>query len=132
MSSSKKVQQLKLVDGIMAAWNKLKDFFKNLWSDVSSGAFDFLKPVTDLWDKFTDNAQNTTNLIPAKNENTKAIKLPDLKHLKTDVVRNQSNNFNITINAVKNDDSESITDKVMNRVSDFSKTFLYDPVPEVL
>ena len=116
----------------MAAWNKLKDFFKNLWSDVSFGAFDFLKPVTDFWDTFTGNAQNTTNLIPTKNENTKAIKLPDLKHLKTDVVRNQSNNFNITINAVKNDDSESITDKVMNRVSDFSKTFLYDPVPEVL
>ena len=110
----------------------MKDFSKNLWSDVSSVVFDFLKPVTNLWDKCTSNAPNTTELIPAKNENTKAIKLPDLKHLKTDVVRNQSNNFNITINAVKNDDPESITDKVMNRVSDFSKTFLYDAVPEVL
>ena len=50
----------------------------------------------------------------------------------SEVNRTQNNNFNITINAAKNDDSESISDKVMNRISNFSKTFLYDPVPEVL
>ncbi|MBR1734566.1 MAG: phage tail tape measure protein [Alphaproteobacteria bacterium] len=68
-----------------------------------------------------------------KKENaTKKLELPKIEPMHSEINRTQNNNFNITINATKNDDSESITNKVMNRVSDFSKTFLYDIVPEVM
>lgn len=42
--------------------------------------------------------------------------------------KTQNNNFTITINGAKNDDAESLSKKVMDKVSTFGKTFLYDPV----
>ncbi len=50
----------------------------------------------------------------------------------SEINRTQNNNFTINIQADKKDDAEKISQKVMSRVSDFSKTFLYDTVPEVL
>ncbi|MBR1733836.1 MAG: hypothetical protein IJ730_00040 [Alphaproteobacteria bacterium] len=67
-----------------------------------------------------------------KDNATKKLELPKIEPMHSEINRTQNNNFNITINSAKNDDSESITNKVMNRVSDFSKTFLYDTVPEVM
>ena len=125
-----KINSLGIVEPILSAWEKVKSFFK-----------DFLNMITPMWDKVTSpisdlfsNAKNmVSNIFFKKEQSTpERLKIPEIKPAQSEITRNQSNNFNITINAVKSDDSETITNKVMNRVSDFSKTFLYDAVPEVL
>lgn len=61
------------------------------------------------------------------------LKIPrELKPANSNVTRNQNNNFSITINAAKNDNPETIADKVMNRAGDYSKTFLYDEAAEAI
>ena len=61
------------------------------------------------------------------------LKIPrELKPANSNVTRNQNNNFSITINAAKNGNPEAIANKVVNRVGDYSKTFLYDEVAEAI
>ncbi len=59
-------------------------------------------------------------------ETSSRLRMPDLKNLKPEVTRNQNNSFNITVNASKNDNAESISQKVVSKISDYSRTFLYD------
>lgn len=128
-----KIDKLGIVDHILNAWEKLKDFFKGFFDEIAPLWNKFTMPISNLF----DGAKNTISKIGSifsKNESqlSAKLKMPELKSTSPEVTRNQNNSFNITINATKNDDSESITNKVINRVSDFSKTFLYDAVPEVL
>ena len=124
-----KIKQFAFVDDIIKAWERVKTFFK--------GFFDYLTP---LWDKFS-NIFSSDGGIVSKFKNTfgfgeekksLTLNIPKVSNPQSEITRNQNNNFAITINAAKNDDSESIANKVMNRVSDFSKTFLYDEATEVI
>lgn len=67
-----------------------------------------------------------------KDNATQKLELPKIEPMHSEINRTQNNNFTINIQVDKKDTAENISQKVMNRVSDFSKTFLYDPVPEVL
>lgn len=128
-----KINTLGFVDHIFNAWKKLKSFFEG-----------FFNEITPLWNKFTTPLSNLFNgtksavskiagiSLKDRSSSDAKLKIPEIKTTPPKITRNQNNNFNITINAAKNDNSENLTNKIMNRVSDFSKTFLFDPVPEVL
>jgi hypothetical protein len=58
--------------------------------------------------------------------------LPPLSGAKAaPVTKNQSNNFNITVNAPRARDAEEVAKLVANRMKNYSSAFLYDAVPEV-
>ena len=128
-----KIHELQLTDKIIKAWEKVKRFFSNLIDKLTPAWNKLISPITSLFGK----EQSISKILtPSKSLELSSTnnKLPDISDLKTNVSgnRSQHNNFSITINAAKNDDSEAIANKVVNRVSDFGKAFLYDPVPEVL
>ena len=123
----KKMEQLGVTQYIIDAWNKLKNFFTGLWDNLSTGFDTVVKPLSSLWDKFkgTFGFETKTEIAAAKGD----LKLPDVKNLApVHSPKTQNNNFTITINGAKNDDAESLSKKVMDKVSTFGKTFLYDPV----
>ena len=128
-----KINSLGIVDHILKAWKKIKSFFKGFFDEITPLWNKFTVPVSNLFNGARSAVSKVKELFSRDESLTGArLKMPKITSAPSEISRNQNNNFNITINAVKNDDSESITNKVMNRVSDFSKTFLYDPVPEVL
>ena len=107
-------------------FSDLFGFFKDKWSvitDSLKNLFDFsgikLPKIGDLFGK-----SNSSQLSSKIAEVQKAAK-PSIN-------RTQSNNFTINIHANKNDSSEAIANKVMNRVQDYSRTFLYDEVVEAI
>lgn len=124
-----KIKQFAFVDDIIKAWERVKTFFK--------GFFDYLTP---LWDKFSNIFSSDGGIVSkfknafgfGEGKKSPTLNIPKVSNPQSEMTRNQNNNFAITINAAKNDDSESIANKVMNRVSDFSKTFLYDEATEVI
>ena len=128
-----KIKVLGIVDPVLKAWGKLKSFFKGCFDEITPLWNKFTTPVSNLFNGVKSAVSRIKGLFSKEESLPKAkLKMPEMKQMPSETLRNQNNNFNITINAVKNDDSESITNKVMNRVSEFSKTFLYDPVSEVL
>lgn len=127
------INSLGIVDPILNAWEKVKSFFNSFFNEITPLWNKFTAPISNLFNGAKSAVSKVKELFSKDDSLPDAkLKMPEIKSVPSEITRNQSNNFNITINAVKNDDSESITNKVMNRVSDFSKTFLYDPVPEVL
>lgn len=121
-----KINQLGFVQKIVEAWKKVEEFFLQLWKDITPSVDKIIAPFTNLWGKIKGGMPNIGGLISGKTEPT--LKLPNTKELTPNMARNQNNNFSITINANKNDNSETIANKVMNRVQDYSKTFLFDEV----
>ncbi|MBR1734241.1 MAG: phage tail tape measure protein [Alphaproteobacteria bacterium] len=124
-----KIKKFAFVDDIIKAWERVQTFFK--------GFFDYLTP---LWDKFSNIFSSDGGIVSkfknafgfGEGKKSPALNIPKVSNPQSEITRNQNNNFAITINVAKNDDSESIANKVMNRVSDFSKTFLYDEATEVI
>ncbi len=128
-----KINALGIVDPVLKAWEKLKSFFKGFFDEITPLWNKFTAPVSNLFNGVKSAVSRIKGLFSKEESLPKAkLKMPEMKQMPSETLRNQNNNFNITINAVKNDDSESITNKVINRVSEYSKTFLYDPVSEVL
>ena len=128
-----KINALGIVDPVLKAWEKLKSFFKGFFDKITPLWNKFTAPVSNLFNGVKSAVSRIKGLFSKEESLPKAkLKMPEMKQMPSETLRNQNNNFNITINAVKNDDSESITNKVINRVSEYSKTFLYDPVSEVL
>ena len=128
-----KINALGIVDPVLKAWEKLKSFFKGFFDEITPLWNKFTAPVSNLFNGAKSAVSKVKELFSKEESLTKAkLKMPEMKRITPETLRNQNNNFNITINAVKNDDSESITNKVINRVSEYGKTFLYDQVPEVL
>ena len=120
-----KVKELGFVQYIIDAWNKLKTFFKNLWNDITPSFDSITKPLSNLWDRVKSIMPDFGNSakITATPGN---LKLPDVKQMAPNSTRTQNNNFTINVQAAKNDDAETLSKKVVNRVSEFSKAFLYD------
>ena len=120
-----KIKELSFVQYIIDAWNKLKTFFKNLWNDITPSFDSITKPLSGLWDKVKSIIPDFGNSakITAASGN---LKLPDVKQMAPNSTRTQNNNFTINVQAAKNDDAETLSKKVVNRVSEFSKAFLYD------
>ncbi len=120
-----KVKELGFVQYIIDAWNKLKTFFKNLWDDITPSFDSITKPLSNLWDRVKSIMPDFGNSakITATPGN---LKLPDVKQMAPNSTRTQNNNFTINVQAAKNDDAETLSKKVVNRVSEFSKAFLYD------
>ena len=128
-----KINSLGIVDHILKAWKKIKSFFKGFFDEITPLWNKFTAPVSNLFNEAKSVVSKVKELFSKDESLTDArLKMPKITSAPSEISRNQNNNFNITINAVKNDDSESITNKVINRVSEYSKTFLYDPVSEVL
>ena len=132
-----KLQTIAVIEGIKRAWNSLKMFFVNLWKQITPKFSEWLKPIKNLWSGTKNLSSKIGNFFGGTELTaaTPANKLPTQslqKSYKNDGSRNQNNSFSITINAAKNDNAEAIANKVTNRISDFSKTFLFDPVPEVI
>lgn len=132
-----KISNVRIVDEFIKTWGKLKSFFISIFDSIQK-----------KWDNFTSKFKNIFsfsgfklpkigNLFASDNSNQKGFrsllsdKVANIRSSASVPTRNQNNNFNITINGTKNDDAESISNKVMSKVSGFSKTFLYDEVVEV-
>lgn len=125
-----KLQELGFIDAIKQKWESLKNFFK--------GIFDYLSPIIDkitspletLWSGAKQGLQRIGSLFGSnlKAVGSKMEITKDLKPSNSNITRNQSNNFSITINAAKNDNAEAIANRVVNRVSEYNKTFLFDEV----
>ena len=132
-----KISNVRIVDEFIKTWGKLKSFFISIFDSIQK-----------KWDNFTSKFKNIFsfsgfklpkigNLFASDNSNQKGFrsllsdKVASIRSSVSVPTRNQNNNFNITINGTKNDDAESISNKVMSKVSGFSKTFLYDEVSEV-
>lgn len=130
---SSKMKELGITDGIIAAWNRVKNFFLQIWNKISPIIDKITKPLSNLWDGAKSGVQKIRNLLnPQKNTSTQ-LKIPrELKPANSNVTRNQNNNFTINIQTAKNDNPDAIANKVMNRVNDYSKTFLYDEVAEAI
>ena len=128
-----KMKEWGVVDGIISAWTRVKDFFMQIWNSVSPIIDKIVKPLSGSWDGAKSGLQKIGSLFQAdKTESTPALKIPQGMKPANTVTRNQNNNFSITINANKNDSSEAIANKVMNRVQDYSRTFLCDEVTEAI
>lgn len=127
-----KIKELGFVDKIISAWNRLKSFFAKLWTEITPNFNAILKPIDGLWSKIKGLMPNVGGLVSGKSTSTAILKIPDVKSMKPQVNRNQNNNFTINIQAAKGDNAESLSQKVMDKVSAFSKTFLYDPVEGVI
>lgn len=120
-----------VVKKIKEIWSKLGDFFMKLWDDVSPHFDEWLKPVTELWNKGKSWASGVIDGVFGGAE--PSLQLPDTKQLSTaSGARNQNNNFEITINANKGDNAESIAGKVMDKISNYSETFLFDMASEAI
>lgn len=126
-----KIKELGFVDKIISAWNRLKTFFKKLWTEITPNFNAILKPLDGLWNKIKG-VMPVGGLVSGKSASGTTLKIPDVKSIKPQVNRNQNNNFTINIQAAKGDNAESLSQKVMDNVSAFSKTFLYDEVGEVI
>lgn len=127
-----KMKEWEIVDGIISAWTRVKDFFLKIWNSVSPIIDKIVKPISSLWDGAKSGLQKVGSLFQSDKTTTSALKIPQGMKPANSVTRNQHNNFSITINANKNDSSETIANKVMNRVQDYSRTFLYDEVVEAI
>ena len=128
-----KAGELGITDGIINAWTRVKNFFLQIWNKISPIIDKITKPLSNLWDGAKSGIQKIGNLFSSSKSPSPQLKIPrEIKPANSNITRNQSNNFSITINANKNDNPEMIANKVMNRVSDYSKTFLYDEVAEAI
>ena len=128
-----KINSFAITQKIIDAWEAVKNFFKKFFDELTPLWNKFTAPISNLFSgakKIVSKVGSALGFSDSKTETT--LKIPEMKQMAPEISREQNNNFNITINAAKNDDSETISNKVMNRISNFSKTFLYDPVPEVL
>ena len=106
----------------------MKEYLKGFFDWIKGPLENFFKPTLEMFDKF----KSWIPKISSPKTSTQ-LKIPtELKPANSNVTRNQNNNFSITINANKNDNSEAIANKVVNRVSDYSKTFLYDEAAEAI
>ena len=124
------------IGGFLDTVGTLGKVFGGVLKNVSSGIKKFILgedvkiPIVEkikessFWKKFSFENK--------KDNATQKLELPEIEPRHSEINRTQNNNFTINIQADKKDNAETISQKVMNRVSDFSKTFLYDPVPEVL
>jgi TP901 family phage tail tape measure protein len=128
-----KIRELNIADKIMASWQKLKTFFTGIWNDIAPKWDAFTSPLTKLWDSAKSFVSSVGNLF--KTDETRpsiASKLPPLNGAKAaPVTKNQNNSFNITVNAAKARDAEEVAKLVANKVKNYSKSFLYDPVGEL-
>ena len=55
-----------------------------------------------------------------------------MQGMNQEIHRTQNNNFSIRIEGTAKDSAKNIADKVVREVSNIHRTYLYDPVPEVL
>lgn len=124
----KYVDALNVGEKIKSGWEKLKEYLKSFFDWIKGPLESFFKPTLEMFEKLK-------GWIPkiSSPKISSQLKIPtELKPADSNVTRNQNNNFSITINANKNDNPEAIANKVVNRVSDYSKTFLYDEVAEAI
>ena len=126
------INAIGIVDPILKAWEKVKNFFSSFFNEITPLWKKFSTPISNLFDGAKSAVSKIKGLLKDKSLPDAKLKMPKITSAPSEISRSQHNNFSITINAAKNDDSEAIANKVVNRVSDFGKTFLYDPVPEVL
>ncbi len=124
---------IQITNGIIDAWTRVKNFFLQIWNTISPIIDKITKPLSNLWDGAKSGVQKIWNLYNPKKNTSTQLKVPrELKPANSNVTRNQNNNFTINIQAARNDNSEEVADKVMNRVKDYSKTFLYDEATEAI
>lgn len=121
------------IDIIKQKWESLKSFFKGIFDYLSPIIDKITSPLAGLWKGTKPIFSKIGNFFSGeKPKASSQLQIPNLKNLKSDITRNQNNNFNITVNALKNDNAESIPQKVVSRISDYSRTFLYDEVAEAI
>lgn len=121
------------IDIIKQKWESLKSFFKGIFDYLSPIIDKITSPLAGFWEGAKGISSKIGNFFGGNRSSaTPQLKIPELKNLKSDINRNQNNNFNITVNALKNDNAESISQKVVSRISDYSRTFLYDEVAEAI
>ena len=122
-----KLQELGVLESIRKKWEALKNFFKGIFDSLSPVIEKITAPLSRLWEGAKSIASGIGNFF--SREKTAApskLQAPQFKQLNPDITKNQNNNFNITVNATRADDAESISRKVADRISDYSKTFLFD------
>lgn len=125
----KYIDALNVGEKIKSGWEKLKTYLKSFFDWIKGPLEEFFKPLSELFDKF----KGWLPTIGGEKTSSVAVKkFPDVGQLKTDVTRNQNNNFTITINTAKNDNADTIARKVVNRVSEYERTVLYDKVQGVI
>ncbi len=124
---------IQITNEIIDAWNRVQNFFLQIWNKISPIIDNITKPLSTLWSGAKSGIQKIGGLFTGSKAPSSQLKIPrELKPANSNVTRNQNNSFSITINAAKNDNAEAIANKVMNRVSDYSRTFLYDEVAEAI
>ena len=124
----KYVDVLNVGEKVKSGWEKLKEYLKGFFDWIQGPLKSFFKPSLEMLDKLK-------GWLPkiGGEKTSPQLKIPrELKPANSNVTRNQNNNFSITINAAKNDNPEAIANKVVNRVGDYSKTFLYDEAAEAI
>lgn len=118
------MQELGFIDAIKQKWESLKDFFKWIFDYLSPIIDKISAPLSSLWEGTKNISSKIGNFFGngRKSEVTKSktLNLQGLRKsvARPEVTRNQNNNFTINIQAAKNDNAESLANKVMNRVSD--------------
>ena len=124
---------IQITNGIIDAWTRVKNFFLQIWGKISPIIDKITKPLSNLWSGAKSGVKKIGDLFSSKKTTSTQLKIPrEIKPANSNVTRNQNNNFTINIQTVKNDNPDEIANKVMNRVSDYSETFLYDEVAEAI
>lgn len=127
-----------VTDFIIAAWTRVQTFLSSIWNSVAV----HFNSIQKKWNSLVSGFKNVFNFsgikLPkignlfASGSSKLSEKVSEIRKTSSQAIsKNQNNNFNIIINGAKNDDAESLSQKVMSKVSAFSKTFLYDEATEV-
>ena len=132
------IDSIGVTDFIISSWTRVQTFLSSIWDSVSV-QFD---SIQKKWNSLVSGFKNVFNFsgikLPkignlfASGSSKLSEKVSEIRKTSSQAIsKNQNNSFNIIINGAKNDDAESLSQKVMSKVSAFSKTFLYDEATEV-
>ena len=139
------LKELEFTQKIVKAWEGVKKIFQGLlkiltpiWEMLTSPVKDlfgslqkFFEPLKKFFNE--DDKKENSILKPIKKTDTQLSKgLPSLQGMNQEIHRTQNNNFSIRIEGTAKDSAKNIADKVVREVSNIHRTYLYDPVPEVL
>ena len=131
------IDSIGVTDFIISSWSRVQTFLSSIWDSVAVH-FD---SIQEKWNSLVSGFKNVFNFAGIKlpkignlfksGSSKLSEKVSEIRKTSSQAInKNQNNNFSITINGSKNDDAESLSQKVMRKVSAFSKTFLYDEATE--
>lgn len=112
-----------IVQPIIDAWTRLKEFFSGLFSSLTEGFGKIMEPLKTVWGKIKGYLPG--NAVESAKQ--AASPVAELKTVAQEGNKTQNNKFEVTINAKEEEEGKSLAAQFMDKVSSgFSSLFLFD------